>query len=233
MKPNAYFYWDENKRARFSPHDENIDVTSEQENMSRNKVKCFISSDYKFYSETLGKPGRSGHCFPYCNFNKNERTRGQEGLKWTCATMKAVLYLGSNNASVNRGVVKPNLLPAVKPFDFLFSVLHQLLSTGNDVRDGIFCLSKNCFEIWSDELIDAFDDLQEAQAEVDDLVTQNDNNDAHINTRTEDLYEESSRLTAHDALILQLFPPEQAHVFQKMYTITRRNQIADEKKLLK
>ena len=55
MKPNAYFYWDENKRARFSPHDENIDVTSEQENTSRNKVKCFISSDYKFYSEALGK----------------------------------------------------------------------------------------------------------------------------------------------------------------------------------
>ena len=142
MKPNAYFYWDENKRARFSPHDNNIDVTSEQENTSRNRVKFFISSDYKFYSEALGKAGRSGNWCPYCNVNKDERTRGQEGLKWTCATMQAVLDLGSNNASVNRGVVKPNLLLAVEPFDFLFAVLHQLLCTGNDVRDEILRLSK-------------------------------------------------------------------------------------------
>ena len=71
MKQNAYFYWNENKRASFSPHDKNIDVTSEQENTSRNKVKCFISSDYKFYSEALGKPGRSGHWYPYCNVNKD------------------------------------------------------------------------------------------------------------------------------------------------------------------
>ena len=163
----------------------------------------FISSDHKFYSEALGKPGRSRHWCPYWNDNKNERTRGQEGLKWTCATMQAVLDLGSNNASVNRGVVKPNLLPAVEPFDFLFALLHQLLGTRNYVRDEILCLADNFFETWSDDLIDAFDNLQEAQAEFDDLVTQNDNNDAQIKTRTEDLDEERSHLTAHDALILQ------------------------------
>ena len=93
--------------------------------------------------------------------------------------MQAVLDLGSNNASVNCSVVKPNLLPAVEPFDFLFAVLHQLLGTGNDVRDEILCLSDNFFETWSDERIDAFDNLQEAQAEVDNLVTQNCNNDAY------------------------------------------------------
>ena len=71
-------------------------------------------------------------------------------MKWTCATMQAVLYLGINNASVNRSVVKPNLLPAVEPFDFLFAVLHQLLGTGNDVHDEIFRLADNCFETWSD-----------------------------------------------------------------------------------
>ena len=151
------------------------------------------------------------------------------GLKCTCATMQAVLYLWSNNVSVNCGVVKPNLLPAVEPFDFLFAVLHQLLGTGNDARDEILCLADNCFETWSDELIDAFDNIQESQAEVDNLVTQNDNSDAHIKTQTEELDEERSRLTAHDALLLQQFPPEQAHVFQQMYTIPRRNQIADEK----
>ena len=45
MKPNAYFYWGKNKRARFSPQDENIDVTGEQENTPRNKVKFFMSFD--------------------------------------------------------------------------------------------------------------------------------------------------------------------------------------------
>ena len=83
-------------------------------------------------------------------------------MKWTCDTMQAVLDSGSNNASVNRGVVKPNLLPDVEPFDLLFAVLHQLLGTGNDVCDEIFRLAKNCFETWSDEIVDAFENLQEA-----------------------------------------------------------------------
>ena len=78
--------------------------------------------------------------------------------------MKAVLDLGSNNASVNRGVVKPNSLPAAEPFHFLFSVLHQLLGTGNNVRDEILRLADKYFETWSDELIDTFDNLQEVQA---------------------------------------------------------------------
>ena len=101
--------------------------------------------------------------------------------------MQAVLDLGSNIASVNHGVVKPNLLPAVEPFNFLFAVLHQLLGTGNNVRDEILRLADNFFETCSDELIDAFDNLQEAHAEVDDLVTQNYDNDAHIIIWTEEL----------------------------------------------
>ena len=61
MKPNAYFYWDEKNVQGFHPMTRILMLKVNKKHTSQNKAKCFISSDYKIYSEALGKPGRSGN----------------------------------------------------------------------------------------------------------------------------------------------------------------------------
>ena len=77
------------------------------------RVKCFISSDYKLYSDVLGKHSRSGHYCPFCKVNKRERVQRKVGVKWTCENMKQTYDLRSEDISINRGVVEECLLPSI------------------------------------------------------------------------------------------------------------------------
>jgi hypothetical protein len=108
-------------------------------------------TDYKLYSDVLGKRSRSGHYCPFCKVNKRERVQRTVGVKWTCENMKQTYDLRSEDISNNRGVVEECLLPSIEPSNFLFAVLHQLLGTGNDMRERIYKMADEIFETWPPE----------------------------------------------------------------------------------
>jgi len=101
------------------------------ENDKELKIKCFVSSDYKFYAEIQGKPNRVGAWCPYCDLRRTEwkACGAARGTEWMTHILSQ--NYRDDNRDANKVVVKEALVKSVEPENYLIALLHQLLGTGN------------------------------------------------------------------------------------------------------
>ena len=173
----SFFDFDSDGKPAFKSHSSvaagtNIIMCSQQ----KIKLKCYLLSDYEFYSEVIGKVNCAGHWCLYCDANRTMCESNTEGNLWTNATIKATLKRNSADPTVNKGVICANLLPSVEPADYFFPVLHQLLGTGNDIQKRIHQISDNIFEQWNETLIRIWDQLVNAETAAAEITETNEQN---------------------------------------------------------
>jgi len=125
------------------------------------KVKCYVASDYKFCSDVLGKKNRSGQWCMYCKLAKSvwKASSDNNGEKWTQADIQAILVQGfsDSNYKMNLGAVDHPLITCIEPECFMFAVLHQLLGTGNDLKNAILKMIDEEFESYPREMEEKWD----------------------------------------------------------------------------
>ena len=56
------------------------------------------------------------------------------------------------------------MITSIEPQNFLFAQLHQLLGTGNDVKNTIQLIADEGFEQWSQVLIELYEEFIETEA---------------------------------------------------------------------
>ena len=136
------------------------------------KVKCYVASDYKFCSDVLGKKNRSGQWCMYCKLAKSawKASSNNNGEKWTQADIRALLAqrISEKNYKMNLGVVDHPLITCIEPECFMFAVLHQLLGTGNDLKNAILKMIDDEFESYPEEMEDNWNAYDEARRLLDE-----------------------------------------------------------------
>ena len=106
--------------------------------------------------------------------------------------MREILSHGyhDKNRDANRGVVKESLVKSVDPENYLIALLHQLLGTGNDIRDYLpVNMVDTLFDDRAQDLLDIHDDVENyetVKAELDDHldITAEDLNTERVKTFT-------------------------------------------------
>ena len=76
------------------------------------------------------------------------------------------------DSNVNKGIVKSMLLKSTKPEHFLFTILHQLLWTGNNSQNKLYHKADEVFETWTQNMIVLRDKVSEAEGEKFDWRSQ-------------------------------------------------------------
>ena len=98
--------------------------------------------------------------------SKWEKDANIVGTLWTQQRFCDIINAGYGlkNIEKNRGVIMDALITSIEPQNFLFAQLHQLLGTGNDVKNTIQLIADEGFEQWSQVLIELYEEFIETEA---------------------------------------------------------------------